>query len=274
MARPLILLVNDDGILSPGLAASAAALDPLGDLLIVAPREQQSGMGRSMPGSTTGSLIEMTVSAYGHTWKAYSADASPAQAVQHAVLELADRQIALAVSGINYGENVGSGITVSGTVGAALEAAAHGIPSLAVSLQTEISQHVNNDDSVDFEAAIHFTRLFAARWLCSERLPDVDAIKIDIPQHATSQTPWQITRVERRAYFRPVRPQRVGLEDEAPIGYEVSPDAGVDQDTDAAVLRAGVISVTPLSLDITSRIRPDSVRAVFDGLDTKGSLHE
>jgi 5'-nucleotidase len=62
MSRPLILIVNDDGIDSPGLAAAALALDPLGELLIVAPRVQQSAMGRSLPLFNDGRLFATTIS--------------------------------------------------------------------------------------------------------------------------------------------------------------------------------------------------------------------
>ncbi len=265
MTRPLIILTNDDGIDSPGLAASAAALDPLGDLLIVAPTEQQSGMGRSMPAWNDGRLIETAISAHGQTWRAYRANASPAQAVQHAMLELIDRRPALAVSGINYGENVGTAITMSGTVGAALEAAAFGVPALAVSLQTDPAHHMTNDASVDFRMAMHFTRLFAERWLGAERLPDVDVLKIDIPQDATPDTPWRITRLERGIYYRPLRPARRALDDEGRIAYELNPDMPDDPDTDAAVVLRGMISVTPLSLDITSRTGPDALYRALDG---------
>lgn len=266
MTRPLIILTNDDGIDSPGLAASAAALDPLGDLLIVAPREQQSGMGRSMPAWNDGRLTETTISANGKTWKAYRANASPAQAIQHAMLELIDRRPALVVSGINYGENIGTGVTSSGTVGAALEAAAFGIPALAISLQTDPAHHMTNDASVDFRVAMYFTRLFAERWLSVERLPDVDVLKIDIPQDATPQTPWQITRLERRIYYRPLPPDRRELGDEGRIGYELKPDAPAYPDSDAAVVLRGMISVTPLSLDITSRIAPDVLYRALNGV--------
>ncbi|MBN1680248.1 MAG: 5'/3'-nucleotidase SurE [Anaerolineae bacterium] len=265
MTQPLILLCNDDGIDSPGLAAAASALAALGDLLIVAPSQQQSGMGRSMPNFNDGRLFKTTISANGQAWTAYGANASPAQAVQHGIMELADRQPALVVSGINYGENVGTGITVSGTVGAALEAAAHGIPALAVSLQVEIHQHMTNDASVDFSGAEYFTHLFAQRWLNSERLPDVDALKIDIPAGATPQTCWCFTHLERRSYFRPVAPQRDRLEDVAPIGYELNPANGVEAGSDAAALIAGQVSVTPLSLDMTSRITLDTLRDVLGG---------
>ncbi len=264
MTRPLIILTNDDGIDSPGLAASAAALDPLGDLLIVAPNVQQSGMGRSMPPWNDGRLTETTISANGQTWRAYRANASPAQAVQHALLELIDRHPALVVSGINYGENIGVAVTVSGTVGAALEAAAFGVPALAVSLQTDPAHHMTNDASVDFRVAAYFTRLFAARWLNTEPLPDVDVLKIDIPQDATPDTPWRITRLERGNYYRPLRPARSTLDGEGHIGYELNPDLTDDQDSDASVLLRGMISVTPLTLDFTSRIGPDVLHRILD----------
>ena len=176
------------------------------------------------------------ISANGQTWRAYRANASPAQAVQHALLELIDRHPALVVSGINYGENIGVAVTVSGTVGAALEAAAFGVPALAVSLQTDPAHHMTNDASVDFRVAAYFTRLFAARWLNTEPLPDVDVLKIDIPQDATPDTPWRITRLERRNYYRPLRPARSTLDGEGHIGYELNPDLTDDQDSDASVL--------------------------------------
>lgn len=267
VTRPLILLTNDDGIDSPGLAAAAEALDPLGDLLIVAPYRQQSGMGRSMPqdGEHDGRLTERMITGDCCTWQGYAAYASPAQAVQHGILELAERRPALAVSGINFGENVGTGVTISGTVGAALEAAAHGIPSIAVSIQTDPSLHVHYDNSVDFTAAIQVTRLFALRWLASTPIPDVDVLKIEIPEKATPTTPWRIARLERQAYYAPVPPIRKHLDEKALFGYEkVYRRSQASPDTDAAVLADGFIAVTPLSLDLTSRVDADFLRRMLD----------
>ncbi len=268
MTRPLILLTNDDGIQSPGLAAAAAALDPVGELLIVAPSTQQTSMGRSMPAYYDGRLFKTAIHFGGQSWEAYGANASPAQAVEHAILELAPRPIALAVSGINYGENVGIGVTISGTVGAAIEAAAQGIPAIAVSLQvTNVRLFTEHDDSVDFNAAIHFTRFFAQRWLSIERPPNVDVLKVEIPAQATPQTPWRVTRLERRPYFVPLPPRRTALEDEGPLGYTINlpPDASLD--TDAGALRAGFVAVTPLCIDMTAHISPDELRRL---LDSKG----
>lgn len=270
MTRPLILLVNDDGITSPGLAASAAALDPLGDLLIVAPSVQQSGMGRSFPASSDGRLFEATVSCNGQSWKGYSANASPAQSVQHALIELADRTPDLVVSGINYGENIGTGITASGTVGAAMEAAAFSIPALAVSLQVaDTATHITCDPSVDFSAAIHFTRLFARAWLQAQRPPDVDLLKIDIPLNATPQTPWRMACLERAIYYVHVGPLRTRLDEPGRIGYIINPKAALTDRSDAMLLRAGFVAVTPLTLDITARVAEAALRQVLDGPQEK-----
>lgn len=275
MAKPLILITNDDGIDSPGLAALAAALDGLGDLLIIAPAHQQSGMGRSMPPFYDGRIYEVTIGLDGASWKAYRANVSPAQAVQYGILELADRVPSLAVSGINYGENVGTGVTVSGTVGAAMEAAAHGIPALAVSLQVpDPAMHLNNDASVDFSVAMYFTRYFAERWLRARRPPEVDLLKIDIPAGATRQTPWRLTRLERGAYFRPLKPTRVRLDEEWRLGYEVNRELNLAADSDAAVLSQGMISVTPLTIDITANVRRDTLRALLEDAPADGSASD
>ena len=248
------MLTNDDGVHSPGLAALAGVLAPLGELLIVAPREQQSGMGRSLPMFFDGRMVETTLHHNGQSWPAYGVNASPAQCVLHALLELAPRRPALAVSGINYGENVGGGITVSGTVGAALEAAAGGIPALAVSLEVPIEHHTSNDAAVDFGVAAHFAHLFAARWLQATPLPDVDVLKIDVPASATPETPWRITHLERARYFRQLPPTRKRLDEEGRIGYMIDPRVELAAGSDAGCLKAGVVSVTPLSIDLTSHI--------------------
>ncbi|MBN1563279.1 MAG: 5'/3'-nucleotidase SurE [Anaerolineae bacterium] len=263
--KPLILISNDDGIDSPGIAALAAALDPLGELLIVAPREQQSGMGHSFPQFNDGRLFERTVRYNGQSWPGYAANASPAQAVQHGVVELAARKPDLVVSGINFGENVGTGITGSGTVGAAIEASALGIPALAVSIETDPSLHHNPDDSVDFTAAIHFTRLFADRWLNGERPAHVDVLKLDIPASATPESAWRMTRLERSRYFLPLPPLRRQLGDVGRLGYTVDYHAPVDPQSDVAAIREGVVSVTPLTIDLTAMISAAEIERLMNG---------
>ncbi|MBI5957964.1 MAG: 5'/3'-nucleotidase SurE [Chloroflexi bacterium] len=265
MERPLILLVNDDGVESPGLAALAAALDPLGDLLIIAPRVQQSGMGRSFPGSNDGRMTETTVQYEGKSWKAYAATASPAQCVQHGVLEVADRPLALVVSGINYGENIGTGVTASGTVGAALEAAGQGVPALAISLEMPVAQHMTYDTNVNLKGAQYFSHYFAQRWLAADRPPEVDLLKIDIPFNATPETPWRMAHLERGKFYVHLAPLRNSLEDAGRIGYTVNQRLMTSEDSDAAVIRAGLVAVTPLTLDITAPITEEALRRTLNG---------
>ena len=113
--------------------------------------------------------------------KGLAINATPARVVEHAVVGVADRPIALVVSGINYGENIGTIVTVSGTIGAALEAANTGIPSLAVSQEIAGVDYRDYNKSVDFTAAIFFTRKLAEILLREELVFDVDVIKLDIP---------------------------------------------------------------------------------------------
>ena len=99
---------------------------------MAAPKEQSSGAGRSLPGTSTGIIHKEKLEIHGQEWTVYAVEGTPAQAVLHAVLEIMPEKPDLIVSGINYGENVGLGITVSGTVGAAMECASLGFASLAV----------------------------------------------------------------------------------------------------------------------------------------------
>ena len=264
---PLILITNDDGITSPGLRAAVQAALPLGEILVVAPERQWSGAARSMPPGPEGRIARYPLEIDGQPVMAYQVDASPALVVLHAVHELAPRRPALLISGINYGENVGTDVTISGTVGAALQGAVLGIPALAASLQTPKETHANPSDSVDFASAIHFTRLFA-RCLLSTSLPfDVDLLKLDVPSDATPETPWRLTRVSRHVYFVSVPPRRTGLAEPAPIDYApLAHPERTEPDSDIyAVAVDRVVSVAPMSLDLSSRADRGEMEALLRG---------
>jgi 5'-nucleotidase len=260
-----ILLTNDDGIRSPGLWAAAEALAPLGYVTVAAPLNQWSAAGRSMPYHSEGRIYEESVRVGGKTWQVFAVDGTPAQAVQHGVVEIMPRYPDLIVAGINYGENVGSGVTISGTVGAALEGAAFGIPGLAVSLEVDSRYHLNLSTEVDFAAAAHFTHMFARLLLSLQRPADVDVLKVEVPEGARPTTPWRVTRLSRTRYYLPQKPQRANWQDPANISYlrEIQHDQ-VEPDSDVRALIDGVVSVTPLSLDITSRVDLDTVQGLFE----------
>jgi 5'-nucleotidase len=264
--KPQILLTNDDGIRSPGLWAAAAVLESLGFVSVIAPLEQSSGTGRSLPSTSSGIIEPQTVKVNGREWMVYAVGGTPAQAVLHGVLEIMPQKPDLVVSGINYGENIGFGVTVSGTVGAALEGAAFNIPSLAISLETKIEDHLSYSEEVDFSAAAYFTQYFG-RLLIERQLPaDVQVLKVDVPINATPQTPWQITRLSHVRYFEAIPPNRQDMSVPTKIGYRLSSTRQqAPRGTDVyAVHIGGQVSVTPLSLDLTSRVNFKELRGLLE----------
>ncbi len=258
--EPLILVTNDDGIESKGLWSTVEALLLLGEVMVVAPDQQWSGAGRSMPHGVTGRITPASREIWGEEVTAYAVDASPALAVVHGVLELAPRPPALVVSGINFGANVSIEVTISGTVGAALEAAAFGIPAIAVSLEMDPAYHLTGNDDTDFTTAKAFVWRFA-RQLLTYALPyDVDVLSINIPANATPKTPWRLTHLSRRRYFSPLPPDRANGDGRP--RYELLKDASQTEiASDVRALNGDrIVSVTPLSLDLTSQ-------ADFDAID-------
>jgi len=254
--RPQILLSNDDGIQSPGLWAAAKALSALGYVTIAAPRRQYSGAGRSIPIESDGRIEQQTLQIGDQQWPAFAIGGSPAQAVMHGVLELLPQKPDLVVSGINYGENIGNSIMISGTVGAAMEGASLGIPSLAVSLELKGTDYLAYSTAVDFNTAGYFAAYFA-RLLLQHQMPaDVDFLKVDVPAEATPQTEWVISRVSRTRYFMPTAARRGALHEDGAIGFYIEANGEhLETDSDVYVLaHERKVSVTPLSLDNTSRV--------------------
>lgn len=255
--KPLILVTNDDGIASPGIHAAARALAPLGEVVLVAPREQNSSTGRSHPLNTDGSIEEVDCCLDAGSFKAYAVGGTPAQCVLNALMKILPRKPDLAISGINYGENFGTGITISGTVGAALEAASFHIPTIAASLQLEnIDDFDKHDPTIDFSVAGYFTYKFA-RMLLENQLPTgVDLLKLEVPSQATVNTPWRMTRLSRHMYYVPYFDAKKGWNEPGRIGFkvnvtkdEVAPDSDV-----YAVVYDNMVAVTPLTIDMTAPI--------------------
>lgn len=254
-----ILLTNDDGIDSPGLLAAAAAFSTMGEVTVVAPRHQQTSTGRSFSRTADGKIEERLLSFNGHTFKGYAVGATPAQVVIHALQEVLPGLPDLAISGINYGENAGNIITVSGTIGAALELASAGIPVIAASLQlpAETANYYDHDPRIDFSTAAHFVAFFG-KHILEHGLPQgVDILKIEVPFHATPATPWRMTRLSRLRSFD-VQVQRPGGWDTPGRANSVAMplrEGQAEPDSDLQALRMeGLVAVTPLDIDMTARI--------------------
>ncbi|GAB4231060.1 MAG: 5'/3'-nucleotidase SurE [Ekhidna sp.] len=132
MAKPLILVSNDDGITSRGIRTLVNAMKQLGEVVVVAPDSPQSGMGHAI---TVGDTLRLRKSDIFGEIEAYECSGTPADCVKlakHYVLK--DRKIDLIVSGVNHGSNSSISVLYSGTMSAAIEGAIEGVPSIGFSL--------------------------------------------------------------------------------------------------------------------------------------------
>lgn len=251
--RPLILVTNDDGIASPGLVAAVAAVYDLADVLVVAPKDQQTGASRNFL-RHPGTRHDETLIVNGTEVPATAFEASPAQVIRAGIMLLAPREPDLVIAGINYGENVGMGLTISGTVGASIEAASFGVPALAVSLETDIEHHLSHDDAVDFTTATVVIQRLVQRVLAKSLPAGIDVLNVNVPQNATPETAWRVTRVSRQPYFQSTVAPNPDKGRPGFIGYERRVDFdALEPDSDIhALLVDEVVSISPLSIDLTA----------------------
>lgn len=237
----LILLTNDDGIYAPGLAALEKQLRLLGEVVVVAPATEQSGVGHSITYLTP--LIVKEVFHGQQRWGT-AVEGSPADCVKLGVLELCPRAPDLVVSGINYGLNAGINVLYSGTVAAAIEGAFFGVTSVAVSLE--------------FSEQARFDRAAAlARSVIGQLLEQKDArpqlYNVNIPLAALELASPQVAVVP--ADLRPYADRFEKRYD--PWGREYywatgrAPGAAEGTRTDLVALSQGQIAVTPLDYSLT-----------------------
>lgn len=132
MAKPLILVTNDDGITAPGLRNLIRYLEDFGDIVVVAPDSPQSGKGHAITVDDTLFLNRMSMGS--GALEEYSCSGTPADCVKLALRELLGRKPDLCVSGINHGSNASINVIYSGTMSAAIEAGIEGIPAIGFSL--------------------------------------------------------------------------------------------------------------------------------------------
>lgn len=257
-----ILVANDDGVESPGLQAAVEAVMDLGEVTVVAPAYQQTAMGRSWHGSRDAALESIEYSAKGQNITAYRCPCSPALSVRHGIDVLFhEHKPDLIISGINYGENLGINMTVSGTVGAAYEAASFGIPAIAISKQTDLDTHMSYTEQ-DWETSIFFLKKFAKSVLGKTFPKDVDVLNVNVPANATPQTPWKLTTIERQIYFwgEIENPTKASKLSDRVYSVQIDPQTLVPGSDIHAFIVEQAVSVTPLSLDQTSRIGLDTLK--------------
>ncbi len=137
-----ILLTNDDGIHAPGIRSLQKALTQLGDVEVVAPLSEQSGVGLSI---TYLHPLMVHQEFEGEKHWGWAVAGSPADCVKLGILEFCSKRPDLIVSGINSGSNVGINVLYSGTVAGAIEGAFAGITSIAISTASSFSNDIKPD---------------------------------------------------------------------------------------------------------------------------------
>ncbi len=249
--RPLILVTNDDGVASPGVLAAALAAARLGDVLVAAPLGEQTAMGRAYPKTPeTGRIEEFKLAAeVPGLVGAFGVSASPAQSVAYAVLEICERLPDLCISGINFGENLGTTLTGSGTVGAALEADSFNIPAIAISLQILDG---DSPTSVDWSLAEAVTEKIGREVLSGVFGDSIGILNVNVPRHARPDFRIRRTIDSRQPFWVFERPQRdfeTGWNSPAklPVVSEIV-ESTLEPDSDIHVLiNDRDISVTPFA---------------------------
>jgi len=165
-----ILLTNDDGIQSPGLALLRRVLDPLGEVVTYAPGVNQSAVARGM---TTDRALRARHTCFGGSFEGYAVDGTPVDCVRLAMLGLRAPAPEWVVAGVNLGGNMGDDVTYSGTVGAALEAALRGVPAVAVSVESSSPGHLDEaEELLRGIIALALERGLPPRTVLNVNLPD------------------------------------------------------------------------------------------------------
>jgi 5'-nucleotidase len=234
-----ILLTNDDGIGAPGIAVLRAALEPLGDVVTIAPMTNCSAVARSI---TIDRSLHVEPAAFGDGFSGWALDGTPCDCVRLALLGVVAPAPHAVVSGINLGGNMGDDVTYSGTVGAAFEGALHDLPAIAVSVENKEPRYLG--EYVGVIGGI------VARAL-ADGLPPRTVLNVNLPDRPVADVAGVkvaglggagcADRLELAAGDAAVREFRVFCD---------PPPRAPWLDTDAEAVAAGYIAVTPLRFDL------------------------
>ena len=238
-----ILISNDDGIYSPGLAALAEVASKFGDIRIVAPDVEQSSMSHAITSSRPLSYRRTPVKDF----EAYRVNGTPADCVALGTHNW--EKVDVVLSGINLGTNIGNAVWHSGTLAAAKQAALLGLRGIAFS--TPVIQ-----DGPNFEALAP-----SVEKVLELLLPDTELqlVNVNLPENAKGLC-W--TRQSYRHYDGKVVPAK------DPMGrniywFTVTPIEEIEEETDRWALSRGLVSITPLILDLTNEKQLATARAKY-----------
>jgi 5'-nucleotidase len=231
----LILVTNDDGYHSEGLQQLAAVLAPLGRVVIVAPEVEMSAVSHQL-------TLHRPLRVRSVSEDTYLVDGTPSDCVYMGSVKILPKKPDMVVSGINRGGNLGDDVTYSGTVAAALEGTILNIPSFAISQLPE--------DGFDFHHSSTLAHALACR-ISEQGLPAGVFLNVNVPAGRPGGI--EVTRQGRRCYEQSVE-ERVDPRGRRYFWIGGNEDNLSEQPgTDLDALSRGMITITPLQLDLTSR---------------------
>ena len=243
MAKPLILVTNDDGINAPGIRNLISVMKEIGDVIVVAPDSPQSGMGHAITINST--LHTSRITPINSEITEYSCSGTPADCVKLAINELMPRKPDLCVSGINHGSNSSINVIYSGTMSAAIEAGIEGVPAIGFSL-LDYKWNANFDESKDFIKKITLSAL-------KNRIPNGVVLNVNIPSVDKSEIKGIKICRQAKAFWDEEFDKRknpLGQEYYWLTGKFVNKDKG--EDTDEWALNQNYISIVPVKFDLTA----------------------
>lgn len=245
-----ILVTNDDGIDSPGLLALKTALDRLGDVMVIAPQQNRSAIGR---GITITRPLHVDERVLPDGSMGYAVDGTPVDCVRFAAAGLVDGRVPdVVVSGINQGYNLGDDVTYSGTVAAAYEGMLLGVPAVAVSQGALDGGHWHNGGSTyEFTFAARFTAELVSL-VTDEAFPPRRLVSVNIPGIPPGAIAGvRVARLGRRIYYDSLQLVDDGDERRRYVIYGDDPAHHAEDGTDFAAIENGFITVTPIVRDWT-----------------------
>ena len=244
MKKPLILIVNDDGINAPGIRKLISIMNDFGEVVVVAPDGPQSGKGHAITIESTIRCDKVIIDDGPQT--EYSCSGTPVDCVKLAVNKLITRKPDLCVSGINHGSNSSINVIYSGTMSAAVEGALEGIPSIGFSL-------LDHSHEADFSEGEKYIREITQSVLNNGLLDGV-CLNVNIPKSVDDKKIKGV-KVCRQAKANWVeefdeREDPKGRKYYWLTGKFVNYDKG--DDTDERALENHYISVVPVQYDVTA----------------------
>jgi len=241
--KPLILVTNDDGITAPGIRTLIEVMNEIGDVVVVAPDNPQSGMGHAITVNTTLRCNPVTID--DGPQLEYSCSGTPADCVKMAVNEILNKKPDLCVSGINHGANSSINVIYSGTMSAAVEAGIEGVQAIGFSL-------LDYNWDANFDACKTYVKNIVQNVLANS-LPEGVVLNVNIPNLKAEEL--KGVKVCRQAFgnWKEDFDKRVSPQGEDYYwltGEFVNLDKG--QDTDIWALENGYVSVVPTQFDMTA----------------------